>query len=163
MRSRAKRINVILHISTVPPLLKTKRIELLDRTALLRSAPVMIFKSFTIIGALAFCTVAVHAGSAPKELSDKSIFLTWTEQHSQRLLGEANYRDALVPFSRSTYIGMTGRVLTVSAPGLGHCMKSLALAERPREAGLDRCSLRSNHNSDRCGRGRARPQNHHRI
>jgi hypothetical protein len=69
-----------------------------------------MISSFTIIGVLATWTAAAHAGSAPKELYGKSIVFTWAENRSQRLLGQTNFRDVLVPLSHSVYISTTGRL-----------------------------------------------------
>jgi hypothetical protein len=44
----------------------------------------MIYKSFTIIGALTLLSAVAYAGPAPKELYNKSIILRWTENRTQR-------------------------------------------------------------------------------
>jgi hypothetical protein len=70
----------------------------------------MIHKSFTVIAVPIPLSAVAHAGSAPKELYGKSIIIAWTEQRSQRQLGQANFRDVLVPLSHSVYISTAGRI-----------------------------------------------------
>jgi hypothetical protein len=70
----------------------------------------MISKSFAVMGALALLSAAAYAGSAPpKELYGKSIIFAWTEQRSQRQLGQANFRDIVDPLSIKIYVSTTGR------------------------------------------------------
>jgi hypothetical protein len=70
----------------------------------------LISKSFAVMGALTLVSATAHAGSAPKELYGKSIIITWGEQHSQRMFGEANFRDENVRLSRTIYISTKGQL-----------------------------------------------------
>jgi hypothetical protein len=69
----------------------------------------MTYKCLGILSALALLSDIAHAGSAPKELYGKSIIITWTEQRSQRQLGQVNFRDILDPLSNRIYISTAGR------------------------------------------------------
>jgi hypothetical protein len=77
----------------------------------------VISKSFAVMGVLTFLSAGAHAGSAPKEFYGKSIIITWTEARSQRELGEANFRDRLVPLSERIYISTKGQWFVRSAAG----------------------------------------------
>jgi hypothetical protein len=61
-------------------------------------------------GALTLLSAVAYADSVPQGLRGKSIIFTWAENHSQRRLGEANFRDVVVTHSHNIYISTTGRI-----------------------------------------------------
>jgi hypothetical protein len=69
----------------------------------------MISKSFAVMGVLTLLLAAAHAGSAPKELYGKSMIITWTEQRSQRMFGQADFRNVNVQLSHKVYVSTKGQ------------------------------------------------------
>lgn len=60
------------------------------------------------------------AGSAPpKQLYGKSVTVAWTENRSQRFVGEQNFRPVGVSLQRSVYISTAGRVFARTSSTAG--------------------------------------------
>jgi hypothetical protein len=77
----------------------------------------MTCKGIVVSSALTLLSAVAHAGSAPKELYGKSIIVAWNEARSQRELGEANFRDRLVPITRTIYFSTKGQWFVRIAAG----------------------------------------------
>jgi hypothetical protein len=69
----------------------------------------LAFRAFLAIGIAVTLPSSGYCHTAPQVLRGKSIILTWTEERSQRLLGEGSFREVRVPFSHTMYISATGR------------------------------------------------------
>jgi hypothetical protein len=59
--------------------------------------------------ALTLLSAVAYSASPPKELYAKSIIVTWTEHRNQRQVGEADFRDVVVPLSLTIYVSTIGR------------------------------------------------------
>jgi hypothetical protein len=70
----------------------------------------MIYKSFTIIGAMTLLSAVAQAGSAPKELYGKSITVQWSESVTGRKGGDQVTRNWFQGHLINIYISSAGRL-----------------------------------------------------
>jgi hypothetical protein len=84
-------------------------------TARLRGSILMSSKLLFVPFLLIAVPPAALAQSAPAELRNKSVVVSWSEDRSLREVGEPAFRDVRTPRSLSIYISSTGRPFSRNA------------------------------------------------